>query len=190
MTLDGVEALGATPVVSRFTVDYARGVDEAEAYQSLQADFYRTVLRPITAVDVENLRRVGSLPAVLAGVVAVLALAVLAHAIVTTLRRRRRDLAVLRALGFLRRQLGAAVLAFAATTVALAVAIGAAIGIGAGRWAWQLVADSLGTPAPPVVPVAAVVLVAPVTVLVAAAVAAAPARSAAETEPALVLRSE
>jgi hypothetical protein len=190
VTLDGVEELGAEAVVSRFAVDYAEGVDEEEAYRSLQADFFRTVLRPITAVDVENLRRVGGLPAVLAGVVAVLALAVLAHAIVTTMRRRRRDLAVLRTLGFLRRQLGAAVLVFAATTVVLAVVVGAPLGIGVGRWAWQLVADSLGTPAPPVVPVLVVALVAPLTFLVAAAVAAAPARSAAATEPALVLRSE
>jgi hypothetical protein len=190
VTLDGVEALGADPVVSRFVVDYAAGVDEEEAYQSLQADFFRTVLRPIPAVDVENLRRVGGLPAMLAGLVAVLALAVLAHAIVTTLRRRRRDLAVLRTLGFLRRQLGSAVLAFAATTVALAVAIGAPIGIGVGRWAWQLIADSFGTPAPPVVPVGVVALVGPILLLVAIAVAAAPARSAATTEPAHVLRSE
>jgi len=190
VTLDGAEALGAEPFVTRFAVDYADGVDEQEAFRSLQADFFRTVLRPVPSVDVENLRRVSGLPAVLAGVVTVLALAVLAHAIVTTLRRRRRDLAVLRTLGFLRRQLGVAVFAFAATTVALAVAIGAPIGIGIGRWAWRLVADSLGTPAPAVVPVLLVVLVGPLTLLVAAAVAAAPARSAAETEPALVLRSE
>jgi ABC-type antimicrobial peptide transport system permease subunit len=130
------------------------------------------------------------MPALLAALVGALALAVLAHALVTTLRRRRRDLAVLRTLGFLRRQLGAAVLAFAATTVGLAVVVGAPIGIGIGRWSWQLVADSLGSPAPPVVPVLVVVLVGPLTLLVAAAVAAAPARSAATTEPAVILRSE
>jgi hypothetical protein len=190
VTLDGVEALGVEPFVARFAVDYAEGVDEQVAYESLQEDFFRTVLRPVSAVDVENLRRVGGLPVVLAAVVGGLALAVLAHAIVTTLRQRRKDLAVLRTLGFLRRQLGIAVLAFAGTTVVLAVAVGAPLGIGIGRWVWQLVADSFGSPAPPVVPVAVVVLVAPVTMLVAAAVAAAPARSAAGTEPALVLRSE
>jgi putative ABC transport system permease protein len=190
VTLDGVEALGAEPFVSRFAVDYADGVDEGEAYRSLQADFYRTVLRPVTAVDVGNLRRVGGLPAVLAGVVGALALAVLAHAIVITLRRRRRELAVLRTLGFLRRQLGASVLVFAAATVAAAVAIGAPLGVAVGRWAWRLIAESMGSPAPPVVPVLVVALVAPLMLLVAAAVAAGPARSAAATEPALVLRSE
>jgi predicted lysophospholipase L1 biosynthesis ABC-type transport system permease subunit len=190
VTLDGLEALGGEPFVSRFTVDYAEGVDEDEAYRSLQEDFFRTVLRPVPSVDVLNLRRVGGFPAILAGVVGALALAVLAHAIVTTLRRRRRDLAVMRTLGFLRLQLGAVVLAFATTTVVVAVVIGAPVGIGIGRWAWRLVADSLGSPAPPVVPVLVVVLVAPLTLLVAAAVAALPARSAAGTEPALVLRSE
>jgi hypothetical protein len=190
VTLDGLEALGGTTFIHRFAVEYTSGVDEEAAYRSLQADFGRTVLRPVPAVDVENLRRVGSMPALLAALVGALALAVLAHALVTTLRRRRRDLAVLRTLGFLRRQLGAAVLAFAATTVGLAVVVGAPIGIGIGRWSWQLVADSLGSPAPPVVPVLVVVLVGPLTLLVAAAVAAAPARSAATTEPAVILRSE
>ncbi len=190
VTLDGLEALGVDPFVNRFLVDYAEGVDEREAYRSLQADFGRTVVRPLHAVDVENLRRVSAIPTVLAGLVAALAVAVLTSALVTTLHRRRRDFAVLRTLGFLRRQVGVAVLAFAATTVVLAVAVGTPLGIAIGRWSWRLVADSLGTPAPPVVPVLVVALAAPLTLLVAAVVAAAPARSASATEPALVLRSE
>jgi ABC-type lipoprotein release transport system permease subunit len=190
MTLDGVEALGAEPFVARFLVDYAPGVDEDEAFRSLRADFGRTVLRPVNAVDVENLRRVAGMPVVLAAVVGALALAVLAHALVTTLRRRRRELAVLRTLGFLRRQLVGAVVASAATTVVLAVVVAAPVGVGLGRWSWRLVASSMGSPAPPVVPVLVVALVAPLTLLAAVALAAGPARSAAATEPALVLRSE
>jgi putative ABC transport system permease protein len=182
--------MGIEPFVSRFLVDYAPGVDEGEAFRSLQADFGRTVVRPVPAVDVENLRRVSGMPALLACLVALLAVAFLSSALFTTLRRRRRDLAVLRALGFLRHQLGATVLAFATTTVVLAVAVGTPLGIGIGRWAWQRIADSLGSPAPPVVPVPIVLAVAAALLLVAAAVAAAPARSAAATEPALVLRSE
>jgi hypothetical protein len=190
VTFEGAEAMGIEPFVSRFLVDYAPGVDEGEAFRSLQADFGRTVVRPVPAVDVENLRRVSGMPALLACLVALLAVAFLSSALFTTLRRRRRDLAVLRALGFLRRQLGATVLAFATTTVVLAVAVGTPLGIGIGRWAWQRIADSLGSPAPPVVPVPIVLAVAAALLLVAAAVAAAPARSAAATEPALVLRSE
>jgi hypothetical protein len=190
ITLDGARALGSAPFVRQFVVVYAEGVDEEEAYRSLQADFGRTVLRPVSAVDVESLRRVGGLPVALATVVGTLALAALAHALLTTVRRQRRDLAVLRALGFLRRQLGTAVLAFAATTVVLAIVVGGPLGIALGRWSWRLVADSLGTPAEPVVPVAVVALVLPVTLLVAAAAAVLPARSAAATEPATVLRSE
>lgn len=91
----------------------------------MQADFGRTVLHPVSAVDVErSLRRVGGLPVAVATVVGTLALAALAHALMTTVRRQRRDLAALRALGFLRRQLGMAVLAFAATTVVLAIVVG------------------------------------------------------------------
>jgi hypothetical protein len=190
VTLSGARAMGIEPFVSKFLVDYANGADEGAAYQSLQRDFGRTVLRRMNAVDVENLRRVSGLPAALAVLVGGLALAVLAHALVTTLRRRRRDLAVLRTVGFLRLQLAVAMVAFAGTIVVLAVAVGAPIGVAVGRVAWRLVAESLGTPAPAVLPVPVLLLVAPLTLLVALAVAAQPARAAAATEPALVLRSE
>ncbi|CAN5444491.1 hypothetical protein BH18ACT1_BH18ACT1_13550 [soil metagenome] len=112
------------------------------------------------------------------------------EALVTTLGRRRRELAVLRTLGFLRRQLRTSVVAFATTTVVLAIAVVPPLGIGIGRWAWRLVAESLGTPAGPVVPADVVALILPVTLLVALAVAALPARAAASTDPATVLRGE
>jgi predicted lysophospholipase L1 biosynthesis ABC-type transport system permease subunit len=190
VTLGGARAMGIEPFVNMFLVDYARGADEEKAYRSLQRDFGRTVLRRLNALDVENLRRVSGMPVALAALVGGLALAVLAHALVTTLQRRRRDLAVLRTVGFLRRQLGVSMVAFAGTTVVLGVLVGAPLGVAAGRVAWRLVADSLGTPAPAVLPVPVLILVAPLTLLVALVVAAAPARSAAATEPALVLRSE
>ena len=70
----------------------------------------------------------------LAGLLALLAAAALAHLLVTSVRRRRRDLAILKSLGFVRGQVSAAV-AWQATTVALlALAVGLPLGVALGRW--------------------------------------------------------
>ena len=190
VTRDGMRALGAEPAVRRFLVNYADGVTDAEGYRALRRDWGRTVLLPFSATDVANLDAVGGLPFVLAGLVAVLAIATLGHALVSSVRRRRHDLAVLRTVGFVRRQLSASVAWQATTLVVLALLIGVPLGVAAGRWTWRLVADSLGTAAGPVTPTLAIVLVVPLTILVANAIAALPARAAARTEPATVLRSE
>ena len=75
---------------------------------------------------------------------AVVALATVTHALVTSVRRRRRDLAILKALGFLRSQV-AATIAWQATTFAVvALGLGIPLGVAAGRWGWRLTASQLG----------------------------------------------
>jgi putative ABC transport system permease protein len=133
---------------------------------------------------------VRSTPLALAAVLALLAVATVAHALVTAVRRRRRDLALLKTLGFTRRQVSAAV-AWQATTFGLvALVIGVPVGVVVGRWAWTALADNLGTVAQPIVPVVALVLAAPLVLMIANAVAFVPGRIAARLRPAAVLRSE
>jgi FtsX-like permease family len=189
LTLDGLRALAPEGLPRQFLVDYAPGVDRQAAYARLRRDFGPTVLRTAVPDEVENLHRVSGLPLLLAALLAVLGAATLGHLLVTSVRRRRRDLAVLKTLGFLRRQVSATVAWQATTLAALALLVGLPLGVAAGRWAWLLVNAGLGSAAGPVTP--ALVLVAvPVTVLVANLVAALPARAAAATRPAVVLRSE
>jgi ABC-type lipoprotein release transport system permease subunit len=122
---------------------------------------------------------------------AVLGAATLGHLLVTSVRwRRRRDLAVLKTLGFVRGQVSATVAWQATTLAAIALLVGLPLGVAAGRWAWVLVNQGLGSPAGPVTPTLAVLAVVPATILVANLVAALPARAAAATRPAVVLRSE
>ena len=106
------------------------------------------------------------------------------------IRRRRRDLGVLKTIGFVRGQVAATV-AWQATTLALlALLVGLPLGLVAGRWAWLLLNRDLHSLAGPVTPAIALLVAVPVTVLVANLVAALPARAAAATRPAVVLRSE
>jgi ABC-type lipoprotein release transport system permease subunit len=114
----------------------------------------------------------------------------LAHLLVTSVRRRRRDLAVLKTLGFARRQVSATVIWQATTLAGLAVLVGLPLGVAAGRWAWMPVADRLGVVPVSVVPALVLTVVALTTVLAANLVAAVPAWMAARTRLAIVLRAE
>jgi len=105
-------------------------------------------------------------------------------------RRRRRDLAILKTLGFSRTQVTAAVLWQAATLAVLALLVGVPLGVAVGRWLWVFFATQLGVVVEPRIPVVAVLLVLPAAIALAALVAAIPARVASLTKPALVLRTE
>jgi hypothetical protein len=190
LTSDGLRALRPDTGPSLFLVEYAHGVDTDRAFLALQRDFGRIVVRPMSDEEVENLARVGGLPYLLAGLLAVLGVGTVGHMLVTSVRHRRRDLAVLKTLGFVRGQVRATV-AWQATDLALlALVVGLPLGIAAGRWAWLLVNRDLHSLAGPVTPTIALLVAVPATLLVANLVAALPARAAAATRPAVVLRSE
>jgi ABC-type antimicrobial peptide transport system permease subunit len=122
--------------------------------------------------------------------VALLALGTTAHALITSVRRRRRDLAILKTLGFRRGQISQTV-AWQATTFALVAGlIGVPLGIAGGRWAWRLVAEQLGVAAGPVVPPVPVLAIVAGALLVANLLAAGPGWTAARIQPAAALRSE
>lgn len=133
---------------------------------------------------------IDSTPEVLAGVLAVLGLAVLAQLIVVTGRRRRRDFAVLKALGLLRRQVSAITTWQVSTLAGLALIAGLPLGVAAGRWAWALFAGALGIPAGAVIPLPVIAVIVPAVLLAANAVAFWPGRAAARLRPAEVLRTE
>ena len=140
--------------------------------------------------DLVNFGRVDAAPAAMAGSMAVVAIATLVHALVTTTRRQRRDLAVLRTVGFTRRQV-LAVVAWQATALVLAAALVAVpVGIVLGRWAWLIFADELRVVGRPVVPALAVVAATSGALLMANVVAVATGRRSARASAATALRAE
>jgi ABC-type lipoprotein release transport system permease subunit len=145
---------------------------------------------PAKPSDLADLERVGGLPSVVAGLMGVMALATFVHTLVTSVRRRRRDLAVLKVLGFVRRQVLATVSWQSSALALAALLLGLPLGVAAGRWTWSLFARELGVPPEPATPVLAILLLVPCTFLLANVVAAVPGRLAARTRPATVLRTE
>ncbi len=127
---------------------YAPGVSPGAAFASLQRDFGDTVLQQLPAQDVINLQSVDGLPTLLAALVVLLGAMTLGNTLVTSVRRHRRDLAILKTVGFVRRQVAAVVVWQATSFALLALLVGLPLGIAGGRWAWELVAVRHGVRRP------------------------------------------
>jgi hypothetical protein len=140
--------------------------------------------------DVTFLHNVRTVPKALAAFLALLGLAAVGHGLVSGVRRRRPDLAVLRAIGFRPRQAAACVAWHGTTVAVIALVIGIPLGIATGHWTWRLIANA--TPLLYVAPVATlvVVLIGPATLVLANLLAALPARRAARLRTTEILRVE
>ena len=108
----------------------------------------------------------------------------------TAVRRRRRELAILKALGLYRRQVRATVEWQAMTLAVVGVAIGIPAGVIVGRAVWGMVATALGVRTSPTAPAVAVALAALGAAALVNAVAFFPGRAASRMRSASVLRSE
>lgn len=146
-------------------------------------------LPPQRGAAVVNASQMGSEPLVLATGVAAAAVLALGLTILASVRQRRRDLALLKALGLRARQIRAVVAWQTCTILVVAAIVGVPLGIAAGRWAWTSFANSVGVVPAPVVPAAA--LLVGVAVLLAAGnlLALLPAQLAARIAPAATFRT-
>jgi putative ABC transport system permease protein len=135
---------------------------------------------------VGDLARVDFLPYVLV----VLAVRALRLTLIGSVRRHRRDVAILKTIGFVRGQVFATVAWQATMFAAGALVVGVPCGVALGRWAWDLVAKGVGSVSPPTVPVVSVLAACVATLVVANLLAGGPAGAAGRVPPAEVLRSE
>lgn len=193
----GAATMGATHAVIGQTVDLV--LDKAGGHpKPVRMRVVGTVIVPpnpfIAAAErpgnVTSLAGIASVPVLLSGLLALLAIGTLAHTLVSSTRRRRRDLAILKTLGFVRPQLRSTVAWQATTLMAIALLIGLPAGIAGGRWGWRVFAGQLGVLADPAVPLVAIVASIPAALILANLAAALPGRTAAHAQPATVLRSE
>lgn len=146
-------------------------------------------VQPLPA-PVADLGRLRSLPFALGVFFALLAIATIAHALVTTVRRWRHDFAVLRAIGFTRLQARGAIAWQSTLLAAFGVVIGVPLGIACGRLVWRWLADSFPFVYVPPLALVVVVAIVPAALAVANVLAAGPARTASRIRPAEVLRAE
>jgi hypothetical protein len=192
MTPDGIrqaaDAVGDEAELSAH-LRWAEGADVDRATATFE-EAGLLVEEPTLPQTLDNLRFVRPLPFLLAGFLLVLGVGAVGHSLVSAVRRRRHELAVLRTMGMTPRQAWASS-AWQATALALVgVVVGVPLGLALGRVLWRWVAEA--APLYYVAPTAILVLVLalPITVLAANALAALPGRAAARLRPAHVLRTE
>lgn len=145
-------------VPAGYLVTFAPSTDRDTALDRLGEDFPGTVLGPMLPLDVSNLERVRSVPYLLAALLGTLALVSVVVTLASSARRRRREVAVLRALGLARGQLRRLMAGEASVFVGLATVLGIPLGLVGGRLAWRAAADGLGSEVGPTVPVPAIAI--------------------------------
>ena len=154
LTFDAVDGVGGTAPHNVVLVKFAADADRAAQVAALT---HAIAPLPVTSAalprDLASFGRVDGLPIAVAAILGVMAGAVLVYTLLTAIRRRRRDLAVLKSLGFLRRDVARTVTVQAMTLAALAVVIGLPVGVVLGRFVWQRFADWQGIPSVPTVSV-------------------------------------
>ena len=175
---------GANPTLA------ARSLRRINATLNASSDGSGGVVGVLRPAEIANYRSIGTTPAVLGAALAVGAVVALGLTLLASVRRRRRDLALLKTLGFTQRQLAATVAWQSTVAVGLGAIVGVPLGIVVGRTLWDLFARDIHAVPAPSVPALTVVLIALVALLLANAVAAIPGRIAARTPTALILRSE
>ncbi len=180
-------------------VDFRPGVDRRSADSSLNHiavqlsntyNFGVFTGPPLRPAEIINYRTMGTTPAVLGSALAAGAVVALGLTLVASVRRRRRDLALLKTLGSTRRQLASVVAWQSTIAVFIGTVIGVPLGIVAGRLLWSAFADEIHVVPTPTVPAVLIVLIALGALVLANVVAAAPGRIAARTPTALLLRAE
>lgn len=127
-------------------------------------------------------------PLIFGAVVVVFGAATLLHVLVLSTSRRRRDVALLKALGFVRAQVLSSVLWQATTVAVVGLAIGLPVGIALGRVVWAAFAANLGVLPVTAVRPWAIVAVALAVPLGANLLALGPAWASSRARPAPLLR--
>ncbi len=190
-----VQQPGPNAVLVRFT----QGANPASATASLQAIVRKnpqikgdggSVLGVERPAEILNYRTLGTTPTLLGVFLAAGAVIALGLTLVTSVRRRRTDLALLKSLGFTKRQLASAIAWQASVAVGIGCVIGIPLGIALGRFLWDLFVRQINAVPDPTIPATSIVLIGVGALILANLVAAVPGRIAARTPTAQLLRSE
>ena len=127
-----------------YLLRFARGPDGRAAATRVAKEYVASISYPVTPANLVNFGEAVNFPLIFGLVLIVFGITTLVHVLVVSVARRRREAGLLRALGFVRRQIAYSVW-WQTTTIALVgIVVGVPVGIVLGRAIWQEFARSLG----------------------------------------------
>jgi hypothetical protein len=185
-----------TALPSTLAIDLRRGVPSHPIVQRILAadpddtpgGMYQ--IHPVLAAALVNDKQMGDQPLTLALVLAAAMILSVWATVQASTRRRRRDLAMMKALGMTRRQVRAIVLWQSSTMLVISAVLGLVCGWAAGRLVWSAFTSSLGVLPVTALPLGVVLLGLLILVVAGNTLAALPAELAARTPSASLLRRE
>ena len=184
LTLGGLQRLDPAAVPSAAAITLRRGAPPGAAERlGLEGGNSRPVV-------ITNLARIRSIPFLLALLVGGLAVMTVVHVMVTSVHNRRRDVAVLRALGADGRWITRAVHWQATAFSLVPLVLGVPVGLIGGRFVFEAFANSVGTVPDASFPFVLLAVVLVGLVVLANAVAEVPARRSRRLVPAALLNPE
>jgi hypothetical protein len=182
------------PPFTAVMVRFRPGVSQQSGIDALAARIDRLgpfqVMAPSSPAGLVNFGQTQALPVLLGLSLAGLALLTVTHLLLTSARRRRRDLAVLRVIGFTSGQVRATVTWQAVVLTGVALVIGIPAGILCGRLAWRISAGQIGILPVVDVPLLPLVALVSLALVLVVSMAAVPGQLAVRIRPADVLRAE
>jgi len=173
-----------------YLLRFSRGADGQAAMSRVAKEYASSISFPVTPANLVNFGEAVNFPLIFGLVLIVFGITTLVHVLVVSVARRRREAGLLRALGFVRRQIAYSVWWQTTTITLVGLVVGVPVGIAVGRAIWQEFARSLGVLPDAVVVPWVIVAVGAGTFVVASALAIGPAVVAARSRPSNLLRSE
>jgi hypothetical protein len=154
------------------------------AINHLLAVYQNSAGRPTTPLSLVNFGEAVNFPLILGMMLALFGAATLLHLLVVSVGRRRREIGLLKAVGFVNGQVGAAVLWQAMTVALVGIVVGIPLGVAVGQVVWRAFATNLGAVPVATVPVWLITALGAGVVVVANILAVAPALAAARSKTA------
>jgi hypothetical protein len=154
-------------------------------------DAYSSIATPaIIPTSLVNFGEAVNFPFIFGAMLAVFGAATLTHLLVVSVSRRRREIGLLKVLGFVNRQVASAVVWQATTLALVGIVIGVPVGVVAGRAIWRAFANNLGVVPVSVVPIWLVGALVAGVIVVANLLAIGPALVAMRSKPGILLRTQ
>ena len=170
-------------------VSFASGPRGQTAIRHYLETYSSIATVPITPTSLVNFGEAVNFPLIFGTMLAVFGAATLTHLLVVSVARRRREVGLLKVLGFVNGQVISSVAWQATTLAVVGVVVGLPLGVVLGKATWNLFANNLGVVPSAVVPVWFIGALAIGVIAVANLLALAPALAATRVKPAILLRT-